>query len=140
LIYFTLFISAFISATLFPLGSEALLVYNINEGYNLVYLLIFATFGNVLGSLLNYFLGLKGEEYLERKSYLKKEKIQKYKDFFDKYGAFSLLLSWVPIIGDPLTLIAGVLKYNIKKFLLLVLIAKFARYLFLILGTIYFIS
>lgn len=117
MIYITLFFSAFISATLFPLGSEALLVYNIKEGYNLVYLLAFVTVGNVLGSLLNYFIGLKGEEYLEKKSYLKKEKIEKYKAFFDKYGAYSLLLSWAPIIGDPLTLIAGIFKYDLKKFL-----------------------
>lgn len=139
MIYLTLFISAFISATLFPLGSEALLVYNINEGYNIVYLLIFATIGNTLGSLFNYFLGLKGEEYLERKSYLKQNKIKKYKEFFDKYGAYSLLLSWMPIIGDPITLVAGVLKYDFKKFLFLVAIAKFSRYLFLTIATLYFI-
>ena len=140
MIYLTLFISAFISATLFPLGSEALLVYNINEGYNLVYLLAFATVGNVLGSLLNYFIGLKGEEYLEKKSYLKEEKIKRYKEFFDKYGAYSLLLSWAPVIGDPLTLIAGVFKYDLKKFLFLVFIAKFFRYLFLVIATLYFVS
>ena len=140
MIYLTLFISAFISATLFPLGSEALLVYNINEGYNLVYLLAFATVGNVLGSLLNYFIGLKGEEYLEKKSYLKQEKIKRYKEFFDKYGAYSLLLSWAPVIGDPLTLIAGVFKYDLKKFLFLVFIAKLFRYLFLAIATLYFVS
>ncbi|AXH11060.1 YqaA family protein [Halarcobacter bivalviorum] len=140
MIYITLFFSAFISATLFPLGSEALLVYNIKEGYNLVYLLAFVTVGNVLGSLLNYFIGLKGEEYLEKKSYLKKEKIEKYKAFFDKYGAYSLLLSWAPIIGDPLTLIAGIFKYDLKKFLFLVFIAKFFRYLFLAVATLYFVT
>ncbi|NVJ52983.1 MAG: DedA family protein [Campylobacteraceae bacterium] len=140
MIYLTLFLSAFISATLFPLGSEALLVYNINEGYNLVYLLAFATVGNVLGSLLNYFIGLKGEEYLEKKAYLKEEKIKRYKEFFDKYGAYSLLLSWAPVIGDPLTLIAGVFKYDLKKFLFLVFLAKFLRYLFLAVATLYFVN
>ena len=139
MIYLILFFSSFISATLFPLGSEALLIYNINEGYSLVYLLIFATFGNVLGSLVNYFLGLKGEEYLERKSFLKEEKITKYKRFFDKYGAYSLLFSWLPIIGDPITLIAGVLKYDLKKFLILVFFAKFGRYLFVSFLTLYFV-
>lgn len=131
MIYITLFFSALISATLFPMGSEALLIYDITQGHNIYLLLLFATFGNVLGSLINYYLGLKGEEFLEKKSLLKKEKIEKYKKFFDKYGSFSLLLSWVPIIGDPLTFIAGILKYNWKKFLLLVIIAKFGRYLFL---------
>lgn len=131
IVYLTLFISAFVSATLFPMGSEALLIYDIKEGYNLYLLLIFATFGNVLGSFVNYFLGLKGEEYLEKKSILKKEKIEKYKQFFDRYGGYTLLLSWVPIIGDPITFIAGILKYNRNKFLLIVTIAKFGRYLFL---------
>lgn len=131
MIYLTLFLSAFISATLFPLGSEALLIYDIKQGYNIYLLLLFATLGNVFGSCVNYYFGLKGEEFLEEKNYLKKQKLQKYKNFFDKYGSFSLLLSWVPIIGDPLTFIAGILKYDFKKFLLLVTIAKFGRYLFL---------
>ncbi len=131
MIYLTLFFSALISATLFPMGSEAVLVYDIKQGYNLYLLLLFATVGNVLGSLINYILGLKGEEYLERKGHLKKEKIEKYKIFFDKYGGYSLLLSWVPIIGDPITFIAGILKYDWKKFLFIVTVAKFGRYLFL---------
>lgn len=63
MIYITLFFSAFISATLFPMGSEALLVYDITQNYNLFLLLFFATFGNVLGSCINYYLGLKGEEF-----------------------------------------------------------------------------
>ena len=131
MIYITLFFSALISATLFPLGSEALLIYDIKQGYNLYLLLIFATTGNVLGSVINYFLGLKGEEYLVEKNYLKEEKIEKYKNFFDKYGGFALLLSWMPIIGDPITFIAGILKYDLKKFLFLVTVAKFGRYLIL---------
>ncbi|AXX85814.1 YqaA family protein [Malaciobacter marinus] len=133
--YISLFFISFISATLLPMGSEAFLVFNIKENYNIYLLLLFATLGNTLGSLLNYFLGLKGEEYLENKKYLDKKKIAKYKVFFDKYGAFSLLLSWVPIIGDPLTFIAGVLKYNLKFFILIVLFAKFIRYLFVTLVT-----
>ncbi len=131
MIYLTLFISAFISATLFPLGSEALLIYDIKEGYNILLLLLVATIGNTLGSLVNYYLGLKGETYLEEKKYLKKTSIEKYKKFFDKYGAFALLLSWMPIVGDPITFVAGILKYDLKKFVLLVLFAKALRYVFL---------
>ena len=59
MVYFILFITALISATLFPLGSEALLVYDIKQGYNIYFLLLFATIGNSLGSVINYFLGLK---------------------------------------------------------------------------------
>ena len=131
MIYITLFFTAFISATLFPLGSEALLIYDITQGYNIYLLLFCATLGNSLGSLVNYFLGLKGEEYLLSKNYIKEKYIKISKKFFDKYGAFTLLFSWLPIIGDPITFIAGVLKYDIKKFIVLVVIAKFLRYLFL---------
>jgi len=131
LVYFLLFISAFISATLLPFGSEALLIYDIKEGYNIYILLIVATIGNSLGSILNYFLGLKGEEFLIRKKLLKESSILKTKNYFDKYGGFCILFSWLPIIGDPITFIAGVLKYNLKRFILLVVLAKFLRYLFI---------
>lgn len=126
--YLTLLFSSFISATLFPMGSEAVLVYDILEGYNLSLLLLVATFGNSAGSCLNYYFGLKGEEYLENKNLISKKSIQKAKNLFDKYGAWSLLLSWVPFIGDPITFIAGVLKFDFKYFLILVVIAKFSRY------------
>jgi membrane protein YqaA with SNARE-associated domain len=138
MVYITLFFSAFISATLFPLGSEALLIYDITQGYNLLLLLFFATTGNVLGSCVNYYLGLKGEVYLEEKKYIKKEKMSKYKYYFDRYGGYSLLLSWMPLIGDPITFMAGVLKYNFKYFLVLVLIAKLGRYTLLVLGVLLF--
>lgn len=129
--YLILFISAFISATLFPLGSEALLIYDIKEGYNIYFLIIIATIGNSLGSILNYFLGLKGEEYLVEKKILNEKMILKLKTYFDKYGFVCLLFSWLPIIGDPLTFVAGILKYDLKKFIIIVTIAKFLRYLFI---------
>ena len=133
MVYFILFITALISATLFPFGSEALLIYNIKEGYNIYLLLLFATIGNSLGSVINYFLGSKGEEYLLKKSLIKEKYIINSKAYFDKYGAWSILFSWLPIIGDPITFVAGILKYDFKKFLILVIIAKFSRYLFLVL-------
>ena len=129
MVYLILFITALISATLFPFGSEALLIYDIKEGYNIYLLLFFATLGNSLGSVINYFLGLKGEEYLINKNLLNEKYILKAKTYFDKYGAWSILFSWLPIIGDPITFVAGILKYDFKKFLVLVFIAKLSRYL-----------
>ena len=137
MIYLILFFSAFISATLFPLRSEALFIYDINEGYNIYLLLFFATIGNSLGSIFNYFLGLKGEEYLIRKKLLSEKMILKSKNYFDKYGFYCLLFSWLPIIGDPLTFVAGILKYDLKKFVIIVTIAKFLRYLFIAFVVIY---
>ena len=137
MIYLILFFSAFISATLFPLGSEALFIYDINEGYNIYLLLFFATIGNSLGSIFNYFLGLKGEEYLIRKKLLSEKMILKSKNYFDKYGFYCLLFSWLPIIGDPFTFVAGILKYDLKKFVIIITLAKFLRYLFIALLVIY---
>ena len=128
MVYITLFTVAFLSATLLPLGSEALLLYDVSEGYLLSLLWLFATVGNTLGSMFNYWLGLKGELYLEEKGYLSFEKMHKAKRSFDQYGGWILLLSWVPIIGDPLTLIAGVLQYNFKVFTVIVFFAKGLRY------------
>lgn len=129
--YLILFFSAFLSATLLPLGSEALLIYNLKEGYNLYILLFVATLGNSLGSVVNYYFGFKGEEYLLKKELIKEKYLQISKKYFDKFGAISILFAWLPIIGDPITFVAGVLKYDFKKFLVLVIISKFSRYLFI---------
>ena len=128
MVYLTLFTVAFLSATLLPLGSEALLLYDITQNYSVLLLWVFATLGNTLGSMLNYWLGLKGEEYLERKKYLSVKKMERSRRFFDTYGGWTLLLSWVPVIGDPLTFIAGVLRYDFKVFTLIVFLAKGTRY------------
>jgi len=128
MVYITLFVVSFLAATLLPLGSEALLLYNISQNYPILLLWSIATVGNTLGSMFNYWLGFKGEAYLESKGYLSKERMEKSRIFFDSYGGWTLLLSWVPIIGDPLTFIAGVLRYKISYFVLIVFLAKGARY------------
>ncbi|MDY0403502.1 YqaA family protein [Sulfurovum sp.] len=128
MVYLTLFFVAFASATLLPMGSEALLIYDIHEGYVVWLLWLIASVGNTLGSLVNYWLGLKGEAYLEKRGYLSKEKMARASRSFGKYGGWTLLLSWMPIIGDPLTFIAGVLRYELKWFVAIVAAAKPARY------------
>ncbi|SHO81207.1 FIG00388525: hypothetical protein [hydrothermal vent metagenome] len=130
--YIYLFFNALISATLFPLGSEALFIYDITQNLNITLLLLVATAGNSLGSIINYYTGYKGEEYLLEKNIINQSKIDKYKIYFDKYGAYTLIFAWLPIIGDPLTIIAGVLRYNLKIFIIVVTISKFLRYFFLL--------
>ncbi|WP_309499175.1 YqaA family protein [Sulfurovum sp.] len=128
MVYLTLFTLAFFSATLLPMGSEALLLYDISQNYSLCLLWSFATVGNTLGSIVNYWLGLKGETYLEEKGHLSAKKMEKARGVFGAFGGWTLLLSWVPVIGDPLTFIAGVLRYNFQLFIFIVAIAKGARY------------
>jgi len=134
MVYLILFSVSLLAATIFPLSSEATLLYYLNEGNPVWMLLIVAGTGNVLGSVINYFIGKKGVDYLIDHKKITVERMEKSEAFFKKYGAFALLLSWVPIIGDPLTFVAGVLHYDFKKFVLIVSIAKFGRYILLIAG------
>jgi membrane protein YqaA with SNARE-associated domain len=132
--YLIIFLVSLGAATILPLSSEATLLYYLNEGESPWMLFIIAGTGNVLGSVINYFLGKKGVDYLLSHKKISEKSIKKSEILFRKYGTYALLLSWAPIIGDPLTLVAGVLHFDFRKFLLLVSIAKFGRYLLLILG------
>ncbi len=137
MVYVIIFITAFSSATLIPMGSEAVLIYYITQGYNIYTLFTLAIIGNTLGSFVNYYLGMKGEEYLVRKKYLKEKKIKKHMKTFDRYGGFALLLAWVPIVGDALTFVAGILKFNVTKFFIYVFLSKFFRYI-IVIGIFYY--
>jgi membrane protein YqaA with SNARE-associated domain len=128
-----LFIAAFGAATLLPLQSEAVLLGLFIDGsYTPQLLILVASIGNVLGSCVNWWLGLKIEHYKNKKWFpVSEAKMQKAQNMYQKYGFWSLLLSWVPIIGDPITLIAGLLKENFLRFLIIVSLAKTGRYLFI---------
>ena len=128
MIYLTLFVISLLSATLLPLGSEALLIYDITQNHNIALLWLVATTGNTIGSIINYTIGFQGKEYLQKKDKISPKQLEKSEKLFQKYGGWTLLLSWTPIIGDPLTLIAGVLKYDIKWFIIIVALAKGVRY------------
>ncbi|MEA3418803.1 MAG: YqaA family protein [Campylobacterota bacterium] len=132
--YLIIFLFSLSAATILPLSSEATLLYYLNEGESPWVLFIVAGIGNILGSVINYFIGKKGVDYLLSHKKISEERIKKSETLFQKYGTYALLFSWVPIIGDPLTLVAGVLHFDFRKFLLIVSIAKFGRYLLLILG------
>jgi len=132
--YLSLFLSAFASATLLPGGSEALFVYLLSETFSPLFLLLIATFGNTLGSFVNFGLGKYATEFALFKRYVTQQQLHKASSIFEKYGAGSLLLSWLPIIGDPLTFVAGMMRYTWWKFLLIVGIAKMTRYLFVYMG------
>ena len=118
-------------ATIIPFGSEAYLAKLIIENkHNTPLLLIFASIGNVLGSVVNWILGYYSSYFIKKKWFpLNKKRVDKASFFFTKYGKWSLLLSWVPFIGVPITFVAGTLKYSFFSFLLLVSFGKIGRYL-----------
>jgi len=127
-----LFFSALISSTLLPGGSEALLLYRLNEGGHVMGLVVIATAGNVLGSLITYAMGRFGNEAVHKKWLsISERQTEKAEVWFEKWGKPSLLLAWLPIIGDPLCLVAGLLRCGLMMFLLLVTVGKFMRYLIL---------
>jgi len=130
--FLMLFAVSFAAATIFPFSSEATLYYWFARGENPALLLLAAGSGNTLGALLNYWIGRKGSDWLLERRKISREKLERYEKIFDRRGGWSLWLSWAPVIGDPLTLIAGVMHYHPGKFLLIVALAKFGRY-FLIL-------
>ncbi|CAK9890210.1 MULTISPECIES: YqaA family protein [Pseudomonas] len=135
--YWALFLSAFGAATLLPLQSEAVLIgLLLRQPDAVVSLLLIATAGNVLGSIVNWLLG-RGIEHLRDKRWFafKTEQLEKAQRRYQRYGQWSLLLSWMPVIGDPLTLIAGIMREPFWRFLLLVTVAKAGRYLVLALLT-----
>ncbi|WP_339687571.1 YqaA family protein [uncultured Pseudoalteromonas sp.] len=129
--YLTLFFTAFISATLLPSSSEVVLTAMVTKGEYLLWLLwLSATVGNVLGSCVNYWLGTQVIRFKDRKWFpVSQASIDKAAEHFEKYGVYSLLLAWLPIIGDPLTVVGGIFKVRWWTFLWLVTLGKGARYL-----------
>ena len=125
-----LFLSAFLAATLIPAQSELGLGYLvINTDYSMVLLVTVASLGNTTGATINWFIG-QGVA----RSIVRSEKIKASTHYgpvinwYKKYGKWTLLLSWAPFIGDPITVIAGIFKVPLKMFLLIVAVAKTSRY------------
>ena len=130
MIYTSLFIISFLAATILPLSSELTLAGLIaTNNYNNLLLLITASIGNILGSIVNWTLGFYSRNLTSMKWFLfKDEQIKRSSHWFNKFGKWSLLFAWVPIIGDPLTLAAGLLRVKFTEFLILVSIGKVFRY------------
>jgi len=130
--YLGLFIAAFLAASILPFGSELVLSALLFTDLSTVLLVTFATVGNVLGSMVNYALGYYLKAYKVKRFFkISEARYFKLECFYKKYGLWTLLLAWVPIIGDPITVLAGLLRLNVKLFLLLVSISKLLRYIVL---------
>jgi len=130
-VYGGLFLAAFVAATIFPFQSEiALIGLLVVDDYTVSLLIIVASIGNTLGSVVNWLLGRGINTFRDRRWFpVKPAQLDKAIGWYRHYGQWSLLLSWAPFIGDPLTVAAGVLREPFWMFLLLVAIAKTGRYL-----------
>ncbi|MFW5451084.1 MAG: YqaA family protein [Methylophagaceae bacterium] len=122
-------LSAFLAATLLPLSSELVLSALLIAGENPVALLLIATIANVAGSVVNYAIGRWGADTILHHWFrLSSQQTNNAEQQFNRYGKWSLLFAWVPVVGDPLTLIAGMMHMPFGVFILLVTIGKALRY------------
>jgi|TARA_B110000261_G_scaffold66920_1_gene78463 membrane protein YqaA with SNARE-associated domain len=130
--YLSLLFISFLAATILPFSSELVLASLLNvDKYNSFVLIATASLGNILGSVFNWLLGFYLFKYINKKWFpFKERQINNASKRFEKFGAWSLLFAWLPIIGDPLTFVAGILKVNLLLFLVLVAVGKISRYLF----------
>lgn len=131
--YAGLFLVSFIAATFFPLGSEVFVIMMIATGFNPVIIFITATAGNSAGAVLNYYTGKFGTDFILSK-YLNVSPNKKIKaeSLFQKWGSPILFFAWLPIIGDPLTFVAGIFHTKLQTFLFWVITGKAFRYGFII--------
>lgn len=127
-----LFIAAFLAATILPLSSEFVLSSLIVNGLSPSLLITTATIGNVLGSCVNYAIGYwMRQEKIPTWFTLSEQDLKHAEKRFSQYGLLSLLFAWLPVIGDPLTIVAGMLRVRFIWFIILVTIGKLLRYLFM---------
>jgi len=127
--YVALFCTSFLASTLVPLGSEWLLVMMLTVGYEPFPTVAVATAGNYLGAVVTYLIGIRGGRWLiERVMRVSPEQQERARNYYRRYGVFSLFFSWLPIVGDPLCLLGGMLRIDFALFTLLVASGKLARY------------
>ena len=131
--YLTLFLTAFAAATLLPAYSEILVGTLVNQDYALFWIWFWATAGNTLGSVVNGIIGRQVDRFKHKRWFPVSElQLHKARNRFNRYGQWSLLLGWLPIGGDALTLVGGIMRVPWLNFVVLVAIGKGLRYAFLI--------
>jgi membrane protein YqaA with SNARE-associated domain len=128
--YLALFVTAFVAATVLPAQSETVLVgLIVNDSYSVPALVAVASVGNTLGSVVNWFLG-RGVESLKDSQWfpVRPAKLARAQSWYQRYGKWSLLGSWLPVVGDAITVVAGIMREPLPVFVLLVGLAKTVRY------------
>lgn len=133
--YLLMFAVAFGAATLLPFYSEILLVAQLRDGLSPAWLWLAATTGNTLGAGINWWMGMKLSQYSDRRWFpARKVDLIRAQNWFMRYGKWTLLMSWMPIGGDALTVVGGIMRIPATPFFILVAIGKGARYAAVIAG------
>jgi len=127
---FGLFCGTFLSATILPFPSDVIVIGIYEAGYPIIPSLIIATFGNLLGGLTNYYIGYKGHsEKLIKKFKLNQEKLDIWEVRLSKWGIYLGLISFLPLIGEPMVAALGFFRVKFLPLAFMMLIGKFLRYL-----------
>lgn len=135
--YALLFWTALGSATILPFYSEVLFIALLDRGLSPSGLWLAATTGNTLGAVINWLIGWRLMEFSGSRWFPVKERhLQRAQQWFQRYGVWTLLLAWMPVGGDALTFVAGMMRVRFTLFLLLVAVGKGLRYLILVLGAV----
>ena len=127
--YQGLFLASFLASTILPFGSEGILIYLVRNKFNIPALVLVASVGNFLGACTSYYIGFKGRTFVEKYLKFNPEELDKTEKFFARYGSFVLLFTWLPFLGDAITVVGGLLRLNFRIFSILVFTGKFLRYL-----------
>lgn len=131
--YIGLFLAGFLSATIIPMNSEFVLLALLSQDYDPWMCLSIATIGNSLGGLTNYLLGRLGNPLWFKRFGVSEERLLSFETRIQKYGFWLAFFSWVPFIGDPLTVALGFFRVPFGKVTFLIVLGKLIRYLVLVL-------
>jgi membrane protein YqaA with SNARE-associated domain len=124
-----LFIASFLASTILPLSSEAFVLLLITKNFNVIYIILVASVGNFLGACTSYYIGFAGRLHVIEKYFgVSRSQLTRAEKWFTKYGSWSLLFTWLPIVGDALPVMAGIMELKFVMFSILVFIGKFLRY------------
>ncbi len=127
--YEGLFIASFMASTILPFGSEGILILLVQRNFDIISIVLVASTGNFLGACTSYYIGLKGRKPMARYLRLKERQADPAEKIFSRYGSLALLFTWLPVIGDAITVAGGLLRLDFRIFSVFVFSGKFLRYI-----------
>ncbi len=136
----SLFFSCFLAATILPFSSEAFVALALLNGEHATWVIVvIATLGNTLGGMTGYYLGYLGKtEWLKKWFRIEASSYERFTALAQKYGFWLALLGWLPIVGDPITVLLGFLKTKSLPTFSCLLVGKLLRYLVVAYATLCF--